>query len=94
MVTLPSFYTYCSNTTAVNAQCFSLGYGLSVYFSYKTPIAYSYNAKTIVRVNDWSNTTSRHLNSIDNGDKQSRISGAQFEQQLADIMNRINNQES
>jgi len=94
MVTLPSFYTYCKNTTAVNAQCFSLGYGLSVYFSYKTPIAYTYDSHTVVRENDWSTTTGKHLNAIDGGDKKSRISGKQFEKQLADIMNHINNQES
>ena len=56
---------------------------LWIWFSYTTPVAYRVlGEKRVVRVNDWSNTTGKHLNEIDNGDKQSRIPGAEFKARL------------
>lgn len=58
----------------------------TVWFSYKTPIAFHKPGHgTVVRENDWSTTTGRHLNYIDNGDKASRIPGADFERLLEDL---------
>ncbi len=52
-----------------------------VAFSYRTPIGFTkYDGEGwIVRRNNWSNTTGRHLNWLDNGDKASRLDGASFE---------------
>lgn len=84
---LPEWTIYCDNTTEVNALCFDLGNRLRVWFSYRTPVAYYTPASgCVVRQNDWQQTTGKHLNAIDNGDKKSRIPGPQFEEQLARIL--------
>lgn len=84
MKNLPTFSTYCRNTTAANALVFDMGNGLLVYFSYKTPVGFSKFGTVTVRQNEWGPTTGKHLNAIDNGDKSSRIPGDRFESLLAD----------
>ena len=87
MNTLPSFETY-GNYSSSNYGAHALRFDLpniTIYFSYKTPVAFTYKGKTTVRANDWSNTTGKHLNAIDGGDKKSRINGERFEQELAQI---------
>lgn len=57
----------------------------AVWFSYLTPIAYSTADNLVVRVNDWSPTTGRHLNLVDTGDKfakNRRVPGHLFEPML------------
>ena len=83
---LPSFKTYCDNTTAVNAQVFDLGNGVRVFYSYTTPVAFEIDGKRYVRRNEWAQTTGKHLNAIDKGDKKSRIDGKTFERMLADAI--------
>lgn len=55
---------------------------LQVTFSYSTPIAFQVGTdRQVVRVNDWSNTTGRHLAWCDGGDKVAkarRVSGPDF----------------
>jgi hypothetical protein len=54
---------------------------LTVWFSYKTPVAFQVDGKSLViRQNDWSATTGKHLNKIDH-DKSKRISGEKFEKE-------------
>ena len=51
-----------------------------IYFSYKTPIAiWTPQLGYLVRQNDWSVTTGKHLNAIDGGNKANRVSGEEFE---------------
>ena len=70
-------------TTAVNALCFDLG-GVTVWFSYRTPVAFQVGAsEPVVRQNAWGPTTGKHLNAIDGGDKRARVSGEQFQAALA-----------
>jgi len=64
-----------------------------IYFSYKTPIAFYTPsghecAGLIVRQNDWSTTTGKHLNAIDGGNKAARIPGPQFEQLLSETFDK------
>jgi hypothetical protein len=60
---------------------------LTIWFSYRTPIAFhTDDAGTVVRENDWNNTTGRHLNFVDYGDKKSRISGSDFEARLSALL--------
>jgi hypothetical protein len=80
------YRTYCEKTTKKNALCFSMGENLEVYYSYETPVAYCHNGQLVVRKNDWKQTTGKHLNAIDGGDKSSRIDGKQFVSQLNKIM--------
>lgn len=84
---LPTFETYCPNTTAANALRFDFG-PITVWYSYKTPVAFRSNigAGRLVRENEWGPTTGKHLNAIDGGDKASRIPGSQFETILRDTL--------
>jgi hypothetical protein len=63
--------------------------GLTLYFSYKTVIAYEFNGSTVVRENDWSMVTGKHLNAIDNGNKKERITGEVFEKQLTELLDTL-----
>lgn len=49
-----------------------------VWFSYRTPVAFLIGGERVVRQNEWSTTTGKHLNQIDGGDKASRVDGATF----------------
>ena len=59
-----------------------------IYFSHKTPIAFyapGYYG-LVVRENDWSTTTGKHLNAIDGGGKEAkanRLRSSSFESALA-----------
>lgn len=82
MANLPQWQTY-GNYGAHALQLF-IGDGRVVWFSYQTPVAFrGADGRRYVRVNDWSTTTGKHLNAIDNGDKRSRIPGVEFERLLA-----------
>ncbi len=71
-----------------NGNYFRVGVGnLTVWFSYKTPIAFQVGGHSpAVRQNAWGPTTDTHLNLIDGGEKASRIPGAAFEELLAAAM--------
>jgi len=60
------------NTTCVTVL------GIDVYFSYKTAIAFRINGRLVVRENVWGVTTGKHLNLIDDGKKDDRVSGEEF----------------
>ena len=80
---LPEFENY----SGPNALRFDLGNALTVWFSYKTPVAYSFNACTpVVKHNDWNRTTAKHLYAIDGGDKSTRVTGEHFERLLAEVV--------
>lgn len=87
---LPQFESYgdpsSSNNYGVNSLKFVLPH-ITVWFSYKTPIAF-YTVKTgrVVRENEWGPTTGKHLNWIDRGDKESRVCGITFEGLYQDAM--------
>lgn len=72
MASLPSFETYCPNTTGVNALVFELPSGALVYYSYRTPVAFKTHGHVVVRENDWGPTTGKHLNAIDGGSREAR----------------------
>ena len=70
------------------AKGVSIG-SLDLYFSYQTCIAFRDGGETIVRENNWSNTTGGHLNSIDGGGKEARderVSGTEFERLLDEVL--------
>ena len=80
-----SYGDYSSNNYGVNSLVFETP-KMSIYFSYKTPVAFE-TAQTglVIRENAWGPTTGRHLNWIDS-DKSKRISGNEFEKRLAEAM--------
>ena len=56
--------------------------GLTIWFSYETPIAFRSSEGEFVRENDWGPTTGKHLNRIDGGYREGRIPGSEFEERL------------
>lgn len=92
----PSITSY--NGTRQNALRLDMprpaGGHLVIWYSYQTPVAFAVNGERTVRQNDWAQTTGKqttgkHLNLIDHGDKASRISGADFEAALAAAMGEV-----
>lgn len=85
---LPSFETYGDYSSEnYGAHCLRFCIGsLFVWYSYKTPIAFYHpSVGKVIRENDWSTTTGKHLNAID-PDKKKRISGIQFEERFAALL--------
>ena len=79
---LPSFVPYCEGTNPINALRFDYG-TFTIWYSYRTPVAFRSNGVLHVRENSWGPTTGRHLNQIDAGDKPGRLPGAEFEKLLS-----------
>lgn len=74
-------------TERPNFYIVHLGDGRSVAFSYQTPIGFhTVGEGWTVRENDWSNTTGRHLNYLDDGNKADRLQGDAFELALRRYM--------
>lgn len=62
---------------------------LTFYFSYQTIIAFECNGELYISENIWSNTTARHLNSI-NRDKSKRMPNDDFMAKLKTILKAYN----
>lgn len=62
--------------------------GYRVAFSYKTLVGVNPldGRGWIVRQNDWGPTTGKHLNWLDDGDKQARVADSEFQAILADTV--------
>ena len=80
MVSFFNYGNYSSENYGAHTLAFYDGKGNTFYFSYKTLVAFSHNGNTYVRQNIWGNTTGKHLNWIDGGDKKSRLTQEEFEQ--------------
>lgn len=86
---LPSFGTYgnyASDNYGVHTLRFTDADGNDWYYSYKTLVAARINGELFVRQNDWAQTTGKHLNWIDGGDKRSRLSGEDFQRAVSDAL--------
>ena len=55
---------------------------LKVYYSYTTPVAFEIDGVLKVSQNQWSITTAKHLNWIDEGNKKDRLKPEEFNQLL------------
>ena len=78
---------YSSENYGAHCMAFQVG-ALTVYFSYDTPVAFdSPRTGQVVRHNVWGPTTGKHLNWIDNGNKQNRISSDEFQDALNKLLN-------
>jgi hypothetical protein len=88
-VDVSGYGDYSSDNYGVNCLRLQIG-GLTLYLSYKTVIAFhTIETGKVIRKNDWSTTTGKHLNWI-NADKKRRISGDVFENQLNEVLNKYN----
>lgn len=82
--TIKSYYRYSSSNYGANALEVNFE-GLILYFSYDTVIAFRADDGLVIRKNDWSTTTGKHLNAISE-DKERRISGKEFEEKLNEVL--------
>lgn len=72
-------------------EVFGIG-TFDLYFSYCTLIAFRHHDKLFVRENQWGPTTGKHLNAIDGGRKQARLTTEAFETAFADCCNAIHDE--
>jgi len=64
---ISSYGQYSSDNYGAHTLRVDIG-PLTVWFSYKTPVAFQVDGKPrVVRKNDWAATTGKHLNWIDGG---------------------------
>ena len=87
MKEIPSFESY-GDYDKPNIRTLKFWVGdLVIWFSYKTPVAFrQWNKERVVRENDWSVTTGKHLNWIDGGDRSNRVPGEEFEKPLKEAL--------
>jgi hypothetical protein len=91
---LPSFRSY-GNYSSENygAHCLVIDFGpVTVWFSYKTPIAFHVEGHSrVVLKNYWSTTTGKHLNAIDGGNKKGRVDQETFDRLWAEQVEAVFN---
>jgi hypothetical protein len=62
---------------------------VTLWFSFKTCVAFmTPGSGKVVSENCWGSTTGKHLNSIDGGNKDSRLKGDDFEYKLHEMLGR------
>lgn len=92
--TIDSYGNYSSSNYGVNSLVVTLG-DLEIYYSYKTIIAIrcyhlsqenGHYSNFFVSKNYWAQTTGKHLNWIDNGDKSTRLDREDFEKIVAEAL--------
>ena len=81
-----NYGNYSSDNYGAHSLAFQLG-AVTVYFSYETPVAFAAPGPGLVgRENDWGNTTGKHLNWIDDGNREDRVPGSNFEKLLSAVI--------
>ena len=58
----------------------------TIWFSYRTPIAFDDGHQFVIRRNEWGPTTGKHLNIADGGRGAERIDGDEFKRKLDDAI--------
>ena len=85
IVSLGNYGNYSSDNYAAHCLRRTLG-DLTLYFSYRTVVAFEEGFNTHVSENCWGPTTGKHLNWIDGGDKKSRLKRDKFEELLEKVL--------
>ena len=70
---------YSSDNYGSHSLAFTDKFNNTYYFSYDTLVAFTGNDGLVIRENVWGNTTGKHLNWIDNGNKKERLTPEDFE---------------
>ena len=77
--TIVGYGQYASSNYGAHALRVDVG-PIRVWYSYETAVAFQVDGhERVVHENGWGTTTGKHLNWIDNGDKKTRVSGAEFQ---------------
>ena len=85
--TINTYGKYSSDNYGIHCLRVDIG-DLTIWFSYKTPIAFQVIGKLrIVRNNEWGPTTGKHLNVIDGGNKKNRVSSEEFQRLWNEMVN-------
>ena len=80
-----SYGNYSSENYGAHTLVFTDAEGRDFYYSYRTLVAVRVPGRgLVVRENDWGPTTGKHLNWIDYGNKEARVSKEEFEATLQD----------
>jgi len=76
---IDNYGQYSSKNYGANTLVVTVG-DIRVWYSYRTPVAFEIGDNDmVVHQNDWAQTTGKHLNWIDGGDKKSRVSHEEFQ---------------
>ena len=87
-VRLSSYGNYSGNYGA-HSMVLTLG-TLTLFFSYSTIVAFDDGNGTKVVQNRWGSTTGKHLNAIDGGYKQNRLTREAFDEALEQVLKNHN----
>lgn len=82
-----NYGNYSSDNYGANSLRVTIG-SLTIYFSYRTPVAFRAFGEFVIRENDWGSTTGKHLNWID-PDKSVRIPGEEFEKKFSKVLSKL-----
>ena len=77
---ISSYGDYTSDNYGAHSLKVTVG-NFTVYFSYKTPVAFEGREGLVCSENAWSTTTGKHLNWIE-PNKKARVPHAEFEAKL------------
>ena len=81
-----NYGNYSSDNYGVHTLAFIDSEGNIFYFSYETLVAFETKYDELfVRENVWGNTTGKHLNWIDGGNKKERLSTEDFEKKYKEL---------
>lgn len=85
-VSIGTYGEYSSRNYGANTVTVTVG-RLTLWFSYQTCVAFKIGfAPQVVHKNDWAQTTGKHLNWIDGGDKKGRVNGEDFDRLLSEAL--------
>ena len=84
-----SYGNYASSNYGVNTQYVDLG-PVTLYYYYKTIIAFTYKGVLTVCKNCWGNTTGKHLNWLDDKDHSNRLARVEFTDKLEKVLKKHN----
>ena len=83
--TIGSYGEYKTSNYGVNCQYVEMG-PVTLYYSYKTIVAFSYKGVRTVCENCWGNTTGKHLNWLDGRDHTNRVPRSEFTEKLEEVL--------
>ena len=84
-VSLPEIGCYSPKSSQANCIRVTIG-GITIFFSYTTPVAFiTFPDGTVCSENVWSTTTGKHLNWIE-PNKANRVPNAEFETRLRNAL--------
>jgi hypothetical protein len=87
-IDIQPYGNYSSENYGAHAMRVRIG-ALTLWFSYSTVVAFQEPGRARrVTENVWKQTTGKHLNAIDGGDKKSRLKRSVFQAELSDLLAR------